>query len=111
MMSIDPYKRILTLGSLLMVVAILAPSFIKLGHALHGHNQEKQCLAQGVNHIHDVVLDCDFQDFTLVNKIFFNTAFHYTALNAPKIGHIPTVYAFIFEPVEGVMRTLRAPPC
>lgn len=110
-MCIDPYKRILTLASLLMVVAILAPSFIKLGHALHGHNQEKKCLAYGVNHIHDAVLDCDFQDFTLVNKTFFNTTFHYTALNAPKIGYVATVYAFVFESVEVAMRMLRAPPC
>ncbi|MER3317419.1 MAG: hypothetical protein RIB79_03940 [Allomuricauda sp.] len=104
------HKRILILASLLMAVAMLAPSIIKLGHALYEHNQEEQCIAYGTNHIHDGHLDCDFHDFTLVNKVLFNSSFSYIPVEIPEIRYTTNIYTFIYKPKEVSFRALRGPP-
>jgi hypothetical protein len=104
------HKRILILASLLMAVAILAPSIIKLGHALYEHNQEEQCIAYGTNHIHDGNLDCDFHDFTLANKVLFNSSFTYIPVEIPEIRYTTSIYTFIYKPKEVSFRALRGPP-
>ncbi|MCR9227149.1 MAG: hypothetical protein NXH90_07010 [Flavobacteriaceae bacterium] len=104
------HKRILILSSLLMVVAILAPSIIKLGHALYEHNQEKHCVEYGTNHIHDSNLDCDFNDFTLANKVLFDSSFTYIPVEIPKIRYSSSVYTYIYKPRELSFRVLRGPP-
>lgn len=104
------HKRILILASLLMAVAMLAPSIIKLGHALYEHNQEEQCIAYGTNHIHDGHLDCDFHDFTLVNKVLFNSSFSYIPVEIPEIRYTINIYTFIYKPKEVSFRALRGPP-
>ena len=109
-MMTNLHKRILILSSLLMVVAILAPSVIKLGHTLYEHNQEKHCVAFGTNHIHDGNLDCDFNDFTLANKVLFNITFTYTPVDIPEIKYETINYSFFYEPREAAFQALRAPP-
>ncbi|MBA4743878.1 MAG: hypothetical protein H2058_01360 [Muricauda sp.] len=104
------HKRILIFVSIVMVAAIIAPSFIKLGHALYEHNQEEQCIAYGTNHIHDANLDCDFHDFTLVNKVLFNFSFTYIPVNIPEIRYTTSIYNFIYKPKKVSFRALRAPP-
>lgn len=104
------HKRILIFASLLMAVAILAPSIIKLGHALYEHSQEDQCIAYGTNHIHDGNLDCDFHDFTLANKVLFNANFTYIPVEIPEIKYTNTLYSFTYKPQEVSFRALRGPP-
>jgi len=104
------HKRILILGSLLMAVAILAPSIIKLGHALYEHSQEEQCIAYGTNHIHDANLDCDFHDFTLANKVLFNSSFTYVQVKISEIRYTTSIYQYIYKPKEVSFRALRGPP-
>ncbi|WP_318308335.1 hypothetical protein [Flagellimonas crocea] len=106
----DLYKRILIFGSLMMAMAILAPSLIKLGHTLYEHSQEKHCVAYGTNHIHDADLDCDFHDFTLVNKVLINTSFNYIPVEIPTIKYTTSVYTYIYKPKEVSFRALRGPP-
>ena len=93
-----------------MVAAISAPSIIKLGHTFNGHNQEKHCVAFGTNHIHDSTLDCDFNDFTLANKVLLNTWFTYIPVEIPKISYSTSTYTFIYKPKEVSFQVLRAPP-
>ncbi len=93
-----------------MTAAILAPTIIKLGHTLYGHNQEKQCVEYGSNHIHDGNLDCDFHDFTLANKILFNSSFTYIPVEIPEIRYSSSVYTYIYKPKEVSFRVLRGPP-
>lgn len=93
-----------------MAVAMLAPSIIKLGHALYEHNQEEQCIAYGTNHIHDGHLDCDFHDFTLANKVLFNSSFTYLPVEIPEIRYTTSIYQFIYKPKEVAFRALRGPP-
>ncbi|MHA7831175.1 MAG: hypothetical protein ACX93O_08735 [Flagellimonas sp.] len=104
------HKSILLLGSLLMTAAILAPSVIKLGHALYEHSQEEQCIAYGTNHIHDGNIDCDFHDFTLANKVLFNTSFDYVLVDIPLIRYSSTNYTFNFKPHKIPFQALRGPP-
>ncbi len=104
------HKRILAFASLLMVVAVLAPSLIKLGHALYEHNKEEQCIAYGTNHIHNSNLDCDFHDFTLSNKVLFNSSFTYIPVEIPEIRYTTTIYKFIYKPQEVSFQALRGPP-
>ncbi len=93
-----------------MTTAILAPSVIKLGHALYGHSQEEKCIAYGTNHIHDGNLDCDFHDFTLANKVLFNSSFTYVPVEIPEIRYTTNIYTFIYKPKEVSFRALRGPP-
>jgi len=104
------HKRILIFVSLVMAVAILAPSIIKLGHALYEHNQEEPCIAYGTNHIHSGDLDCDFHDFTLANKVLFNSSFTYITVEISEIRYSSTHYNFIFKPLKVAFQALRGPP-
>jgi hypothetical protein len=105
-----PHKHILIIGSLLMTVAVLAPSFIKLGHTLYEHHNEKKCIDYGTNHIHDGHLDCDFHDFTLVNKVLFTSSFNYTPVNTPDLTYVTAYYAYVYKPIKASFQSLRAPP-
>ncbi len=104
------HKRIPIFVSLLMVAAILAPSIIKLGHALYEHNQENQCIAYGTNHIHDANLDCDFHDFTLANKVLFNSSLTYIPVEIPEIRYTTINYTFVYKPHKISFQALRGPP-
>ena len=109
-MVINLQKRLLIFVSLVMAVAILAPSIIKLGHTLYEHNQEVECIAYGTNHIHDAHLDCDFHDFTLANKVLFNSSFEYIPVDIPEIRYSSAHYNFIFKPLKIAFQALRGPP-
>lgn len=103
-------KRIGIIVSLIMTVAILAPSMIKLGHALHGHNSEKKCVSYGTNHIHSSDFDCDFHDFTLASKVLFSSQFVYTSVEVPNIVYSSTYLSKVFEFCSGKHSASRAPP-
>lgn len=57
--------------SLLLIAAILTPSFVKLSHALYEH-QETECQEIGSVHVHDVEFECDFQKFKLSSQYYPN---------------------------------------
>lgn len=54
--------------SLLLVAFLLAPSIVKMAHALIEH-EHLDCKAIGELHIHEVEFDCDFQDFNFAPQI------------------------------------------
>jgi len=55
--------------SLFLIAAILAPTLVKLSHALVEH-QEQLCKEIGSVHIHEIEIDCDFQKFNLSPQIY-----------------------------------------
>lgn len=55
--------------SILLVVAMLAPTLVKLSHALLEH-QEQVCQEVGSVHVHEFEMDCDFQKFNLSPQIY-----------------------------------------
>lgn len=93
-----------------MVLGILAPSIIKLGHTLYKHSQEEKCIAYGTNHIHKSDLDCDFHDFTLTNKVLFNAFYDYLLVDVPVIRYSNVHYTFVYIPLKNSFQGLRAPP-
>lgn len=104
------YKRIYVFIALVLTVGILTPSLVKLHHAFNGHSLEKQCIAQGTDHIHSSDIGCEFHDFTLVSKLLISTAFTYELVVIQEIGHYETYYSFIFKPFKTNFQTLRGPP-
>lgn len=55
--------------ALFLAVAILAPTIVKLSHALYEH-QEQVCEVIGSVHVHEVEIDCDFQKFQLSPQLY-----------------------------------------
>ncbi|MEZ4811038.1 MAG: hypothetical protein R2819_11825 [Allomuricauda sp.] len=103
-------KRIAIYISLVLTIGILAPSGLKLAHALHGHNKEKRCVAYGTDHIHSADVHCDFHDFTLASNVFFASSFAYTPLEAPSFDCPNTFYTSLFKPYKTAYLALRGPP-
>lgn len=104
------HKRTITFIALVMAMAILAPSMIKLGHALHGHNSEQKCISYGKDHIHSSDIDCDFHDFALASKILFSSQFVYTPVEVPDILYANTYLSVVFESSDREQLALRGPP-
>ncbi|MAU16046.1 MAG: hypothetical protein CMH46_10970 [Muricauda sp.] len=103
-------KPIFKLTSILMVVGMLAPSIIRLGHTLYQHSQEEKCIAYGTNHIHKSNLGCDFHDFTLTNLVLFNASFNHLLVDVSEIRYSIANYTFIYTPLKISFQGLRAPP-
>ena len=93
---------------LLLVVFLCAPSIVKMTHALIEH-EYLECKAIGQLHIHEVELDCDFQDFNL------SPQFNSTLVEVPRplIIHFPnkitSQYTFLSK-YQKLHFTLRGPP-
>ena len=68
--------------SLLLIVAILAPSVLKLSHAFFEHH-EQLCQELSSVHIHEIELDCDFQKYKL------------SSLNYPTFSNVDVPFATI----------------
>lgn len=93
-----------------MVVGMFAPSIIRLGHTLYRHSQVEKCIAYGTIDIHQSNLGCDFHDFTLTNKVFFNASFDHLLVDVPEIRYSMVHYTFIYIPLNISFQGLRAPP-
>ena len=91
-----------------MVVFLITPSIVKIVHALNDHRQ-LECKAFGQLHIHEVELDCDFNDFNLSPQN------HSSLVEVPKplIIHIPnkitSQYTFLSR-YQKLHFALRGPP-
>lgn len=62
-------KQIYTASlALFLVAAILAPSALKLSHALYEHH-ELVCSDDSISHVHEIEFDCEFLKFNLSPQI------------------------------------------
>jgi len=65
----DFLKQIYTASvALFLAAAILAPSALKLSHALYEH-QELVCSDDSISHVHEIEFDCEFLKFKLSPQI------------------------------------------
>ena len=93
---------------LLLVAFLVTPSIVKIAHALVEH-EHLECKAVGEPHIHEVELDCDFQDFNL------SPQFNSTLVEVPRplIIHISnkiaSQYTFLSK-YQKLHIALRGPP-
>lgn len=92
----------------LLLVAIEAPSVIKLYHSIYGH-EELKCDLTGKVHIHNAELDCDFQKFNVaLHYILPQNHFDDTLEISFKEDHF-NYYSFV-SPFQQLHFSLRAPP-
>ncbi len=94
--------------SIALMVSILAPSVIKLEHALFEHFEEK-CTNPGTVHLHKVELDCDFHKYQLSSQFYAPLFAHtfYAAISVKKKEG--DNYSYISQYTK-LHFTLRAPP-
>ena len=109
-MASHPHKLRVQLISILMAVAIMGPTMIKLGHAFHGHWNEQECVAYGTDHIHSNTIDCAFNDHTLNAKVLFIAQFVYTPIEVHKQDYNNGYISPEFENSESTALPLRGPP-
>jgi len=109
-MAFNPHKHKIQLLSILMAVAIMGPTVIKLGHAFHGHWNEQECVAYGTDHIHSTTIDCTFNDHNLTAKVLFTSQFVYTPIEVPKQIYNNGYTAPEFETFQSTDLPLRGPP-
>ncbi len=94
--------------SLLLVVFAIIPSIVKIAHALTDH-KGLECKVYGQLHIHEVELDCDFQDFNL------SPQFHSSLIEVPRpliidiSNKITSQYTFLSK-YQKLHFALRGPP-
>ncbi len=93
---------------LLLVAFLIAPSIVKVAHALIEH-EHVQCKAVGELHIHEVELNCDFEDFNV------SPQYHSSLVEVPKpfIIHIPKKITFQYTFLSKYQKlhfVLRGPP-
>ena len=93
---------------LLLVAFLVTPSIVKMSHALVEH-EHLECKAIGQLHIHEVELDCDFQDFNL------SPQFNSTLVQVPRpliiqiSNKIVSQYTFLSK-YQKLHFALRGPP-
>ena len=64
-----PLKNIVFRGiTILVVLVLLAPSLVKLGHAFEDHEHEV-CVDNSIAHFHTLDLECEFYKFNISNPL------------------------------------------
>ena len=58
-----------SITTLLLVLCILAPTAVKLSHAIYEH-EGLECTATGAVHVHEIEFDCDFHKFKLSTQYY-----------------------------------------
>lgn len=101
-------KDFIAVLSVLLTVFLFTPTIVKSIHALNDH-EHFECEVAGNLHLHEVELDCDFQDFNLSPK--FNAAL--SEVPSPFTTHtaenIISQYTFLSK-YQKLHFALRGPP-
>ncbi len=58
--------------TILVVLVLLAPSVVKLGHAFENHKHEV-CIDSSTTHFHTLDLECEFYKFKVNSEFTFNS--------------------------------------
>ena len=98
------YKGII----LLLAIALLLPSAIKLAHAFASHNHEV-CEFPQSTHYHEYEIDCEFYKFKLNPQISFDTEVYENVINLDLIEQ-PIVYYSYSKKSHVAAFRLRGPP-
>ncbi|OBX23793.1 hypothetical protein LX77_00046 [Gelidibacter algens] len=94
--------------TLILVVAFLLPTAVKVIHVFEKHHHEV-CLGESDTHFHTLVVDCQFYKFK-INIPFTIPENSVVVIEFPKINCvIPTHYSFLSE-YQNLQFSLRGPP-
>jgi hypothetical protein len=98
----------ISLISLLLVVALLSPSLVKLSHALNEH-EHFECKSIGQLHAHEVELDCDFQKFNVSPQLYPSLTKALQLFKTPQYKKYFSEYTFLSK-YQKLHFALRGPP-
>jgi len=93
---------------IILVIALLVPSFVKLAHAFETHKHEI-CKTPQKSHYHNLDLDCEFYKFKLSTTFSFQLQdYSLTSINYPSL--ITNYYKFNYSNSHIGLTSLRGPP-
>lgn len=94
---------------IVLIIALLVPSFVKLAHAFENHKHEV-CKTPQKSHYHELDLDCEFYKFNKSNITFITPNYGLDIIeNSSLNGLIYGLYNFKYYH-QHLSFSLRAPP-
>lgn len=94
--------------TILIVIVLLAPSVVKLGHAFEDHKHEI-CVDNSTEHFHTLDLECEFYKFKVNSNFIFNPlTINVLEVNSQK-ELIASHYTFLSK-FQKLHFSLRGPP-
>lgn len=94
--------------AILLFVAIVIPSVVKLAHIFEDHKHEV-CINPSDSHFHEVEIDCEFYKFKLNNSFIF--IFNDVAIPKIKNNHKNIICDYFFiNSYKSFGIVLRGPP-
>lgn len=99
---------ILRISTLLIVMAIIAPTIVKFAHGLENHEHEI-CYGESTSHLHEIDMDCEFYKFKL-NTSYFQISKPIESLDFNTTNEaLKSQYHFISD-YQQLQTALRGPP-
>jgi len=92
----------------LLVIALLTPSFVKFSHIFKDHVHEV-CSNPNKAHFHNVDLDCEFYKFKLNKKLFFASN-EFQCLNVTENHKLTISYYQYLSDYQFLHFSPRGPP-
>ena len=95
--------------TILVVMVLLAPSLVKLGHAFENHKHEV-CIDNSSSHLHALDLECEFYKFNISNPLLLSK-FQYEIPFIDYYSSTETIGLYNFDyNHQQLYFSLRAPP-
>jgi hypothetical protein len=104
------YKSSIQGIAIALVVAVFAPSAVKLAHVFT-HHTHKVCESNDASktHLHELDVDCEFYKFKLTNSHFFIPKYKHVLVQNFKSELEDACYLY-FLPHQQLVSYLRGPP-
>jgi hypothetical protein len=92
----------------ILIIALLVPSFVKLAHTFETHKHEI-CKTPQKSHYHELNLDCDFYKFKLSNALYIQ---HYDIeiTSKSQLILVSNLYTSAYSNLHLQQTSLRGPP-
>lgn len=98
----------LKISLVILIIALLVPSFVKLAHAFETHKHEI-CKTPQKSHYHELILDCDFYKFKLSNTLYIQH-FNIEITSNSQLILVNNLYTFAYSNLQLQQTSLRGPP-
>jgi len=92
----------------LLIIALLVPSFVKLAHAFENHKHEV-CKTPQKSHYHELDLDCEFYKFKLSHTFNFQPE-TFSLETTIETLHVDNLYKSFYKDLQQEQPSLRGPP-
>lgn len=94
--------------TLLLVLSILAPTVVKISHAIYEH-ESVACTELGEIHVHEMEFDCDFQKFKLTTQFYSLPTKFENKIDFVELVKSADFYTFLSK-YQKLHFALRGPP-